>query len=448
VTAYSCSSVLPYQPEVVWAWHERPGALRRLTPPWTGLRVLEEPVSLRDGRATFGLPGGLRFVLEHDPAGYERGVRFADRAANAPFELIGWRHERLFSPSAGSSTLVEERAWSRSGRAQLARAFAYAHRQLAGDLSSHASLRAGQDRPLTVAMTGSGGLIGSELAAFLTSGGHQVLRLVRRPPSQPDERQWDPASPAPDLLAGVDALVHLAGTSIAGRFTERHKASVWESRVGPTERLANLAAQAVAAGDGPRCFVCASAIGFYGYRADGEVDEAAGAGEGFLARLVTAWEAATAPAAAAGIRVVNVRTGVVQSPRGGVLGLLYPVFLAGLGGHVGRGEQWLSWIGIDDLVDVYLRAVVDEKLSGPVNAVAPKPVTWSEYTRVLGKVLGRPVLVPVPRLAASLALGEEGAVEFALASQRAVPRALQAVGHRFRHPELEAALRHLLGRPG
>jgi uncharacterized protein (TIGR01777 family) len=444
VTTYSCSSVVPWPPEVLWAWHERPGALHRLSPPWLRLRVLEEPASLRDGRAVFALPGGLRLVSEHSPAGYEPGARFADSAANAPFELIGWKHERSFSPAGEGSTLLEDHAWSRAGQTQLARAFAFAHRQISGDLSSHG----GATRRLTVAVTGTSGLIGSELAAFLSSGGHKVLRLVRRPPASPDEREWDPAHPAPDLLAGADAVVHLAGAPIAGRFTEAHKELVWQSRVGPTQQLATAAAQAVAAGAGPKCFVCASAVGFYGYRRDDGVDEGAGPGEGFLARLVAAWEAASAPAAAAGIRVVNVRTGVVQSPRGGVLGLLYPLFLAGLGGPLGSGQQWLSWIGVDDLVDVYLRALLDAELSGPVNAVTPSPVTWSGYARTLGAVLGRPVLLRVPAWAAGVALGSEGATEFALASQRVVPGVLQKLGHRFRHPDLEGALRHVLGRVG
>ena len=436
------SSVVPFPPEVAWAWHERPGALRRLAPPWLALGVVEEPTSLADGRAVFALPGGARLAVQHRPESYQAGKRFADDAANLACGLVGWRHERLFSASGPSSALVEDRVWSRAGSETLRQAFAYSHRQLAADLSSHAR----SARPLSIALTGSSGLIGSELAAFLSSGGHKVLRLVRRPPAGPGERQWAPDEPAPELFSGVDAVVHLAGAPIGRRFTERHKSVVWESRVGPTERLAEAAARAARSGRGPSCFVCASAIGFYGYDRQGEVSEENDQGEGFLARLVAAWEAATAPAAAAGIRVVNVRTGIVQTPRGGALGLLYPAFLAGLGGRVGSGRQHMSWIGIDDLLDVYLLALLDARLAGPVNAVSPFPVTASEYARVLGAVLRRPAFFALPARAAGWVLGDEGAREFALASQKVVPSVLQRLGHSFRYPELPAALRHVLGR--
>jgi uncharacterized protein (TIGR01777 family) len=245
----------------------------------------------------------------------------------------------------------------------------------------------------------------------------------------------------------VDAVVHLAGASIAGRFSEHHKRAVMESRRGPTRRLADAAAAAAGDGGGPSVFVSASAIGYYGYdKGDEVLTEASPRGDGFLADVVAKWEEATAPATEAGLRVVKVRTGIVQTPRGGVLGLLYPVFLLGLGGRLGRGRQWTSWVGIDDLVDVYYRALLDPALSGPVNAVSPQPVRNYEYTALLGRVLGRPTVLAVPGFAADLALGPEGRREVAEASQRVEPTVLLAAGHHFRHRELEAALRHLLGR--
>jgi len=241
----------------------------------------------------------------------------------------------------------------------------------------------------------------------------------------------------------VDAVVHLAGVSIAGRFTPAHKRAVRDSRVGPTRRLAELAA---ATADGPQTFISASAIGYYGAdRGDEILGEDSAPGNDFLASLVVDWEAATAPAAAAGLRVVQVRTGIVQTPRGGTLKLLFPLFEVGLGGRLGSGRQWLSWIGIDDLADVYLRVLVDAALSGPVNAVAPDPVRNLDYTRALGKVLRRPTIVPVPGFGPRLLLGAEGARELAEASQRVRPDALLAAGHTFRYPRLEPALRHLLG---
>ncbi len=194
-------------------------------------------------------------------------------------------------------------------------------------------------------------------------------------------------------------------------------------------------------------FVSASAIGFYGPdRGDEVLAETSARGDGFLADVVHDWEQATMAAAEAGVRVVNVRTGLVQSPRGGTLRLFHPLFAAGLGGRLGDGQMWQSWIGIDDLVDVYHRALYDERLTGPVNAVAPAPVRNTAYTATLAAVLRRPALLPVPALGPKLLLGDEGATELAQASQRVSPEALLDLGHRFRHPTLEPALRHLLGK--
>src|SRR5689334_6790099 len=269
---------------------------------------------------------------------------------------------------------------------------------------------------MVIAATGASGLVGSALTAFLATGGHRVIRLVRRPARAKDERQWRPEAPATDLLSGVDAVVHLAGASIAGRFTERHKAAIRDSRVEPTRRLAQLAADS---DDGPKVFVSASAIGIYGYdRGDTVLCEDSMRGDGFLADVVADWESATTPAADAGVRVVTVRTGIVQAAAGGTLRLLRPLFLAGLGGRLGSGRQWLSWIGIDDLLDVYYRALYDSRLTGPVNAVAPEPVRNVDYTAALARVVHRPAVLPVPSLGPRLLLGAQGARELAEADQR------------------------------
>lgn len=293
-------------------------------------------------------------------------------------------------------------------------------------------------------MTGSSGLVGTQLAAFLSTGGHRVIRLVRRDPTSADERRWDPSDPAPDLFDGVDAVVHLAGESIAGRFTEKHRTAIRDSRIEPTRKLAELAA---ASGPGLRAFVSASAIGIYGYdRGDALLCEDSARGDGFLADVVADWEAATAPAADAGLRTVLVRTGIVQAAAGGTLRLMRPLFAAGLGGRLGSGRQWLSWVGIDDLLDVYYRALWDDRLSGPVNAVGPNPVRNSEYTAALASTLHRPALLPVPSIGPRVLLGEQGARELAEANQRVLPTKLQALGHRFRHQTVEDALAHQLGR--
>jgi uncharacterized protein len=327
--------------------------------------------------------------------------------------------------------------------AALRSTFVYRHRQLADDLAAHREARAAGAGSMVVAVTGASGLVGSALVAFLSTGGHRVIRLVRREARNDLERQWNPNRPAPDLLDGVDAVVHLAGASIAGRFTDEHKAAIRDSRVEPTRRLAEVAASA---DDGPRTFVSASAIGYYGFdRGDALLCEESVRGDGFLADVVADWEAATAPAAEAGLRVVAVRTGIVQSASGGTLKLMRPLFAAGLGGRLGSGEQWLSWIGLDDLLDVYHRALYDTRLTGPVNAVAPEPVRNADYTRALARVLHRPSVVPVPSFGPRLLLGEEGSRELAEANQRVVPTKLQMLGHRFRRSTLSDALAHELG---
>src|SRR5699024_8912226 len=242
-------------------------------------------------------------------------------------------------------------------------------------------------RPSVIAVTGASGMVGSALCAQLTTGGHRVVRLVRGDPRGPGERRWDPDGPAPGLLDGTDAVVHLAGAPIAGRFTDAHKAAVRDSRVGPTRRLAQAAARAQ---NGPGVFVSASAIGYYGHHRTGELlDERASPGADFLAGVVREWEDAAEPAAEAGLRTVQVRTGIVQSPLGGTLRLQRPLFTAGLGGRLGSGRQWLSWIDLDDLVDIYHRALYDARLRGPVNATAPGAVTAAEHARTLAGVLRR-----------------------------------------------------------
>ncbi|QNG20695.1 TIGR01777 family protein [Rhodococcus triatomae] len=436
---------VPAPRDEVFAWHGRPGALSRLSPPWLPMRPVREASSLADGRAVLALPGGLRWVAQHDPESFDPNYRFADYSAALPLRLLApWRHTHSFTDAGPGNTEIRDHVETPVPGRFLASTFRYRHRQLVDDLAAHRWAAAHLDGPLTVAVTGSSGLVGTALSAFLTTGGHRVIRLVRGQARSDDERRWDPEDPGTDLLQGVDAVVHLAGASIAGRFTGEHKARVRGSRVGPTELLARAAG---AAADGPSTFVCASAIGFYGAdRGDELLDEGAVRGGGFLADTVEDWEADTEPARVAGLRVVNIRTGIVQSTRGGVLRLQRPLFEIGAGGRLGSGRQWLSWIDLDDLVDVYHRALVDTALSGPVNAVAPEPVRNSEYTRVLARVLRRPAVLPVPELGPRILLGKEGARELALASQRVTPARLAERDHRFRFPDLEQSLRHQCGR--
>lgn len=431
----SYSSVVDAPLDEVFSWHGRPGAFQRLTPPWQPMHLIEESTSLRDGTAVLGMPGGLRWSAQHVADGYDPPFQFVDELTTPVLSgVLRWRHTHQFMAVDRAHTRITDTVDSRVPGGVLRSTFAYRHRQLADDLAAQRRYRA---EPMTVAVTGASGLVGTALTALLTTGGHRVIRLVRRSAQRPDEREWRPDDPDPTLLSDVDAVVHLAGASIAGRFTEAHKRALRASRVGPTRRLAALA--------GPKVFVCASAIGFYGPdRGDEILTEDSPRGTGFLADLVADWEADASPALDAGRRVVWVRTGIVQTPKGGVLRLLYPLFVAGLGGPLGSGEQWLSWIGIDDLTDIYLRALVDDRLRGPVNAVAPDPVRNSDYTKVLSRVLHRPALLRVPSVGPRLLLGDEGATEFALAGQRVQANTLAS--HTFRYPQLKPALRHLLGR--
>ncbi len=442
-------SCLAHPLDAVWRWHTRPGAMRRLVPPWQPMTVLSEAQSLADGIAVLGLPGGLRWVARHDPSAYLDGGRFVDELstrgpASWPPRVVGkWRHTHTFADARGQ-TRVHDRVDTTVPAVLLRSTFVYRQRQLADDLAAHRDAADAGSGPLVIAVTGSSGLVSSALTAFLTTGGHRVIRLVRADPSGEDERRWDPQAPAADLLSGVDAVIHLAGASIAGRFTESHRAAIRDSRVEPTRRLAMAAA---ATDNGPSVFISASAIGFYGYdRGDSPLTEDSVRGNGFLAGVVADWEAATAPADDAGLRVVTVRTGIVQAAAGGTLRLLRPLFTAGLGGRVAAGRQWLSWIGLDDLLDIYYRAVYDERLVGPVNAVGPEPVRNSEYTCALARVLHRPAVLPVPSQGPRLLLGEQGSRELAEASQRVLPTKLTVLGHRFRHPDVTDALAHQLGR--
>jgi uncharacterized protein (TIGR01777 family) len=288
-----------------------------------------------------------------------------------------------------------------------------------------------------VAVTGSSGLIGSALLVALGGAGHEPLRIVRREPTRPDETAWDPQARTIDAqsLAGVGAIVHLAGYNLGSRWTESRKRRILESRTLGTRLLAETAARLEPR---PSVIVCASAVGFYGDRADEELTETSSRGDGFLADVVEAWEAAAQPARDAGIRVVHLRQGLVLSRRGGALQRLLLPFRLGLGGRVGSGDQWWSWVAIDDVMGAYLHAL-EHPLSGAVNMVSPEPVRNREFVELLGRVLHRPTLAPFPSFAVRLLLGEMGE-ELLLSSQRALPVALEASGYEIRHRTLADAL--------
>lgn len=462
MSTFTSEIVVPHPIAEVFAWHERPGALPRLCPPWNSSVAAEPSNGIQPGsiaKLNIQVPGTLgkaavTWVAEH--VDLEVPTHFSDIMAKGP--LRSWRHDHRFaSIDDGTATrLTDEISYQAPvplfGSIQstlvnrtLEQNFAYRGRQLVDDLAFHAAHTG--DR-LTVAIAGSSGMIGTQLAALLSTGGHTVRRLVRGPAHHEGDISWDPAAGTIDreALRAVDAVIHLGGHTIGGRFTEANKRAILESRAESTSLLARTIAELLPDG-GPATFICSSAIGYYGSdRTDEVLTEESPSGDGFLAEVCRVWEDSTEAARLAGARVVNVRTGIVQSPVGGALAKQLPLFLLGAGGRLGSGKQWQSWISIDDIVGVFAHALLTPSISGPLNGVGPEPVTGAEYAKVLGRVVHRPSILPVPSFGPKLLLGSEGADEIVLASQRVNADHLLATGYEFRHPTLEVALRHVLGR--
>lgn len=448
-----------HDPESVFAWHERPGALERLTPPWADVDVLEKKGGIKDGAKVVLLirrgPTSFRWELRHRD--YVEGRQFRDEQVSGPMK--SWLHTHKFSPTGSDGTLLEdeielEPPLGAAGAAigpgfvkrELERLFHFRYRRLFTDLARHAE-HASKPR-LTVAITGASGLVGSNLKHYLTTGGHEVIPLVRDSRKCEDGAvYWNPATGEIDAtgLERADAVVHLAGTSIAsGRWSDARKRSIMNSRVRGTELLARTLADLRG---GPRVLVSASATGYYGNRGEETLDETASPGRGFLAEVCRAWEGATKPAERAGVRVVTLRTGIALSPAGGALGQMLLPFKLGAGGRLGSGKQYMSWIDLDDLTALILHVMYTDTVSGPVNGTAPHPVTNATFTSALGRTLGRPTLVPVPGLAVKAAFGELG-TEALLWGQRVIPRKAIDSGFTFFYEGVEESMRFQLGRKG
>jgi len=297
--------------------------------------------------------------------------------------------------------------------------------------------------PAKVLVSGSSGLIGTALLPALRSSDYEVTRLVRGAASGNGRIGWDPARPlAPESVSGFDAVIHLAGESIVGRWTEAKKRRILESRVQGTRNLGEALA---AAPQRPRLLISASAIGYYGDRGDETLREDSPSGSGFLPEVCREWEAAAEPAAKAGIRTVQMRFGLVLSPSGGALQKMLPPFRMGVGGNMGNGRQWWSWVDIVDLVGAIQHVIKTDTLRGPVNVVAPTPARNADFTRTLASVLSRPAIFPMPAFAARLVFGQMGD-ELLLASQRVQPARLMASGYVFQKPDLKKSLEDILKR--
>ena len=461
---FTLRSPMPVSAEELYAWHARPLAFQRLQPPWENTTVVKQDGAFgTDGfRITMrtGLIGPVKGTWLAEAYDFQPGRQFQDRELNGPFAF--WNHTHRFIPDGGHASFLEEHIEYRvpfglPGRLfgggmvkrRLAAVFAYRHALTASDLRRHATF-AHKPR-LTVAVTGSRGMIGSDIVPFLTTGGHTVVRLLTGDATPPYDDgtkwvAWEPDAPLdPSALDGVDAVIHLAGDNVAeGRWSAAKKKRILDSRTGPTRNVA-AAIAALPAERRPKVFVCASAVGFYGTRGDEELTEESPAGTGFFPEVVKAWEDACTPARDAGVRTVNLRIGVALSLKGGALGKQLFAFKMGAGAVLGSGTQWQPWVTVNDIVGAIHHALMTDDLSGPVNAVGPNPVTNRAFAKTLGRVLRRPAFVWLPRLALRAMFGEV-ADEALLASMRARPAKLLAGGFRFEHAELEPALRFLLGR--
>ena len=453
---FTLRSPLDHTAKAVFDWHMRPGALERLIPPWENVKIEKRTGTPTDGgRIRFKLsrgPTDLTWELRH--TGYEEGKRFSDEQTEGPFAR--WVHTHRFESLGGKRCTVEDYVnWelpmgvagkllgNSTVEHELERLFTFRHHRIANELARID--RYGGLKSLRIGVTGSSGLIGRALCHTLTTGNHEVVRVVRKRGPIGSDVFWDPTEEKIDAdgLEGLDAVVHLAGESLLGfRWTDSKKKRITESRVRGTEFLARTLA---ALRHPPRVLVSASAVGFYGDRGTEILTERSKAGKGFLADLCQAWEAASRPASRMGIRVVNLRTGLVLTPLGGALGTMLLPFRAGVGGRLGSGRQYMSWIDHDDLLTLIHHVIRTDSISGAVNATSPYAVPNSTFTDTLGRVLHRPTLLPIPHLAVRALLGEMGR-ETLLSSTRTQPGVALETGFEFRYPGLEDSLLYQLGR--
>jgi hypothetical protein len=421
VTPLRCSA------DELFAYHARKGALSRLTPPFERVRAVHEVPRLEDGAlATLEIAVGpvwTRWVATHEDV--EPGRGFVDVMVEGPFR--SWRHEHIFEPSAGGSVLVDRITFESPagpiGTAvvldKLRRSFAYRHATTRMDLELFEAL---PSKRLTVGITGASGLVGSELCSLLRMAGHDVRRFAREGTAT-DAVRWTPQTG--DLGAGaegLDAVIHLAGEPVAeNRLDEEHQARVKESRVDATARIVRSLA---GLSQPPKVFLSASAVGVYGNRGDEVLTDDALPGTGFLADVCRGWEEAALSAARHGMRAASLRIGIVLSPSGGALEKMLLPFRAGLGARLGDGRHWMSLVSVDDVAAMFLRALVDDRIAGTINAVGPQPMTNDAFTHLVGRVLGRPAPFVVPRFAAKVLFGSALVDEALLTSQRAVPSRL------------------------
>jgi uncharacterized protein (TIGR01777 family) len=446
-------SSLPHPIDEVFAWHTRPGAFERLNTPWRPVSVVRSSGGISVGaQVEIRIPVApsvhIPWHLSH--TAYEPPYMFRDEQVRGPFRQ--WRHTHSFFRTTEATTTMRDTIeyqlprgtsilnWSL--QRELKRLFIFRHSVLKADLELHSRWRH-QPRK-TILIAGASGFIGRALQAFLSTGGHSVLTLVRRTPLAAGEFFWDPSNDIldPQVFRGVDAVINLCGENIAaGRWTQSRKARIEESRV----RATNLLARTIAAlPTPPEVCINASGAGFYGDTGEVEVDERGMAGSDFLAQVCAAWERASSALDSSSCRNVQLRLGMVLNASGGALSKMLPAFYCGLGGRLGSGRQFVSWVGLQDVLGIFEHALYVKDLQGPVNCVAPRPCTNREFTETLARVVRRPAVLPVPAVALRLGLGEMS--QMLLSSSRVRPQRLLDSGYRFIFPELLNSLKFGCGK--
>ncbi|MBS0604290.1 MAG: TIGR01777 family oxidoreductase [Verrucomicrobia bacterium] len=447
---FKFQSDLPVSIQEAFDWHLRKGALERLVPPWMKVSFLFPPSTPDQEGKRVGLkvkwgPFSVKWILEHRRFVSEQ--EFSDVQLEGPFRHYLHRHKFLPSDLL-SCKLSDEIIYSfpipflsRIIEKEFLRFFSWRHALLREDLKT---IDRYPRQPLRILLSGASGFVGSALRAFLSTAGHEVVRLVRKREQVADDAIfWDPVHGEVNKedFEGFDAVIHLAGASIAsGRWTRKSKEQLFLSRCRDTWLLSQILCRLYRP---PRTFICASAIGFYGDRGQNELTEESSQGTGFLADLCEKWEKASEAIENRGTRVVHSRFGAVLGAKGGMLRKMLRVYRLGLGGRMGSGRQMVSWIGIDDLLGALYHCLMNESISGPVNCVAPQPVAQEEFARILAKKVGRPAFCHAPSFLLKMGLGEM-AKELILSSQNVKPEKLLKTGYAFRYPDLKTALDYVM----
>ena len=441
--------------EDLFAWHARNGAINRLTPPWTPLSLIsrkgegiDKGVQVKFKMKTLGVP----MIWEAEHVEYKENRMFRDCQTKGPFAL--WEHSHLFHPETSTSTVMEDRVRFKLpfnifslpfygyAKKELDRIFSYRHQVLKQDMEN----LVGRVRKQRILISGASGTIGQALVPFLRTCGHEVIRLVRDPDdTAEDALYWDPYKNILDMNAAgpIDAVISLNGVDISrGKWTEKQKRLIIDSRVIPTRVLVE---KMRAMSSPPSVFISSSAIGLYGEGGDTRLTEETPMGACFISTVCNQWEAASLGAARGGIRTIQLRIGVVLTPAGGALERMSLPFSLGLGTRVSHGQQYMSWISMDDALGGILHILENADINGPVNLTAPEPVTNRAFTKTLGQVFSRPAPFVMPRALALMLWGDMGK-ETLLTSARVLPTKLMNNGYNFVHTRLEPALRHVLGK--